>query len=236
MKHLFVVVLAASTGCVVHTQTNTDPQPSGGSDVAQMQASFSAQSDGQTIQVYTALMNGGFLTLSDGDALTASLDGAAPVKLLESRDGNTVHYVGSFAQPKDKATVAIALSRSGKTGAPASSVELPPFFTVTEPLPAQIAKVGAIPIRLTGYTQYYAAIEVKGACVQNGDAHVAFQLDPNQHADVPVTQIPFANLATFPCDVDVFVRSELQGKVDPAFKGGSFEGLEQLALKTTITP
>jgi hypothetical protein len=235
MKRALGLVLLGATGCVLHSTNSGTPQPSGGAETSQIQASLSAQSDGQTIQVYAALMKDAFLELSAGDALTASLGGGAPIKLLESRDGETVHYVGSLPQPKDKATVTIAFTRGTGAGATSSSVDLPPFFTA-QPLPAQVTKSGTLPIRLTGYTQYFAAIEVKGACIQ-GDGRLTFQLDPSQHADVALSQLTFTNGASFPCDVDVYVRSELSGKCDPAFKTtSSFEGLEQLALKTTITP
>jgi hypothetical protein len=94
-------------------------------------------------------------------------------------------------------------------------------------------------VRLSGYTSYFVAVELRGACLKDGGSKQTIQLHSDQTVDMPLTMWPLAPGAQLPCDLDGWVRLELAGKVDPAFKleaPTTFEGLQRIEFKTKLNP
>jgi len=106
-----------------------------------MWASMSAQSDGQTLRIYAALLDGSsFVSLDTGDVLTASIGGNDVVLVREPNDApGDVHYTRALPAPAAETPVAIALTRpTGRISAPSSQVSVASGFSITSSPPLAI--------------------------------------------------------------------------------------------------
>jgi hypothetical protein len=138
MRWLPLLLLA---GCAFDSSSSGDTAPKPARDpmysadvaTSEMVPSMSAESYGDGIRVYGALLaRGVFVTLSEGDYMTASIGNETLVLVRQQNpDPGKVRYEASFPQLEPAPEVTIRFHRpSGKKSAEIK-VPIPPAFTVT---------------------------------------------------------------------------------------------------------
>jgi hypothetical protein len=209
-----------------------------------MWPSMSAQSDGQTLKVYAALLRGSdFVLLDGGEYFTATASGESIIMSQEPyTDGGKIHYVATFAAPVAATDVVIDFHRAGgRVEAAMSTATIAPAFTITSTAPPSFARgtvldvaISPLPITKSGPTDRMAIL-FAGTCVDNDSPH-QLTFDAQGHTAFDTSLIPLVK-NTHGCDLDVMIRHETLGKSDPGFQNGgqnNVEGLQARGFKTAV--
>ena len=114
------------------------PAETGRSDVSEMIATMSVRADGRALVVTVRLtdVSGDGLTLTDGDALTASIRGE--VRTLTPENPYSGPYSTQFQAPQSAVDVVIAFTRPSRKGAPLSTVHVAAPFEITSTMPPSV--------------------------------------------------------------------------------------------------
>ena len=140
-------------------------------EIADISPSLSAQSDGAQITVYAALFKGGaFLELSPGDTLTGTV-GSETHTLAEVKEGESIHYTATFAQPATPVQATVSFARADGRRGGDSTVLVPAPFTVAT-APATVSHQGSVSLTLTGIGVDELDTEVRGVCVKDGESQL----------------------------------------------------------------
>jgi hypothetical protein len=229
--------------------TGSAPPPTPKSSVlatSVMWPSMSAQSDGQTLKVYAAVLkDSDFVELDTGDFFVASVQGGQSGIVL-SREPDTngkIHYFATFPSPAAASAVTIAFNRgTGFLAAPSSTTTVPPPFTITSPAPGTL-KLGS-PLGVTispapviaGGAMEQMTIAVSGTCLQDSNP-LPLTFDTAGNATFDTHMLKLVQGATAGCDVYVQVRHEFNGPADAAFANASTNpvlGLQQRGFQTSL--
>lgn len=242
-----VSVACALAGCTVHASDTPKPSPSSSTlATSEMWPSMSAQTDGQTVKVYAALLKGSdFVLLADGEYFTATFAGQSIVLQREPYvDGGKIHYFATFAAPAAANDVVIAFHRlSGKIEAAQSVTTIPAAFTITSPAPPSF-KIGTTlniaisPVPVTKMDgSDYMTVAFNGDCLADSNpAMITFDVEGT--AKVDTSKIVLKKGMTG-CDVGVQIRHETRGKSDVAFSEAvnhPVEGLQARSFNTSLVP
>jgi hypothetical protein len=258
MHRLLLALVLPLSGCFVSTTSAPDPSPeptpslgpapeitSASLDVSQMSASLSAQSDGNTITVYGALLHdlNQFVRLDSGDYFTATIADETIVLGLDPNQ-TAAHYQATFpAQTGDTNVVIAFVRRSGKKDAPTSAVVVPAAFKVTSIPPVAFRPGDGLKISIAPLSPVegrYVEVAIEGPCLVQDKNIFPVTLTETGEGSIDTSNIVFdtTNQQATGCDVDVHVRRLVQGQIDPAFRSGltDFEGLQVRTFSTAIIP
>jgi hypothetical protein len=178
-----------------------------------------------------------YVTLGDGDVLTAHTDKDPNVTL----SSNTDAFGATF--PDDKSTLlTLSFTRAHGTSAPSSTVPLPPALALTSPA------AGATVSYASGSLTFAWSNPVANGTITfnfercgSGSVAVGYgvQRAPDTGAytfpwsDVPLSQAPPSQ----PECIDVHVERGVDGSVDPAFNNGGFISATRFqALQVMVGP
>jgi hypothetical protein len=246
MKRIaFACVIASSAvACTAHvTTTSTQPPPTSSTLATnEMWPSMSAQSDGQFLHVYAALLKGStFVDLDTGDFFTASIAGGDAIVLVKEPDTpGKIHYTTSVAAPSAEVDVVIALHRpQGMVSAATSHVTVAAPFSVTTPIAASfrhgdpMSFTIAPPPAVANNGAQGMTLDFSGTCIEAvGPFPLAF--DASGKATFDTGKIVFAN-GPHTCDVTVQIRHETSGPGDPAYQSRqTVEGLFARTFSSSI--
>jgi hypothetical protein len=228
--------------CSVRADPDPTPPPEGSSkyELADMQASFSAQSDGSKITVYAALLKGSaFLDLGDGDALNATVGGATKA-LVRTADGNAVHYTADFDQPSGAVPATIAFTRAGGRKGATSQVLLPAPFSLVAP-PSAVSRAGQLVVTTNGLGTSSAKIELRGVCIDSGLYTGFGSADASGTVKLSLGSVRLADASAPSCPIEVTIEAYTQGRVDPAFEqtfpsATDFEGVQRRVFQSQMNP
>lgn len=243
-----VSIACALAGCTFHSSETTASKPPPSSDTlatSEMWPSMSAQTDGQTVKVYAALLKGSdFVLLADGEYFTATFAGQSIVLKREPYVDGKIHYFATFAAPTTASDVVIAFHRiSGKSEAAQSATTIPAAFAITSAAPPSF-KIGTTlniaisppPITKTDGTDFMS-VAYNGDCIADSNPQpVTF--DVEGVAKVDTSKIVLKKGASG-CDVGVQVRHETRGKADAAYSqpdAHPVEGLQARSFNTSLVP
>jgi len=248
MRPSLVIVLASSlAGCALHSSTPASHPPPESAALAtnEMWPSMSAQSDGQSIRVYAAVLKGSdFVLLSDGEYFTATVGGQSIVMSREPyTDGGKIHYLATFPAQSAATDVVIDFHRAnGRVEAAMSQTIVAPAFAITSAAPPSF-KLGAplsiaiSPVVATkGDPTDRMTIAVTGDCIDDTSPTPMVTFDA-EGATLFDTSLVKLKKGSTGCDVGVQVRHETLGKSDAAFKNGgqtNVEGLQARSIRTSI--
>jgi hypothetical protein len=241
----FLILLSVFTGCAVHTSTEPQPPPTSTTLATNaMWPSMSAQSDGQTLKVYAALLKGSdFVLLDGGEYFTATVGAQSVIMSQEPYTDGKIHYLATFAAPAVAADVVIDFHRAGgRIEAGMSRTAVAPVFTISSAAPPSVARGAVLDIAIApspvtkGDPTDRMTLAFSGTCVDNDSPHqVTF--DANGHTTFDTSLVPLVK-NTHGCDLSVQVRHETLGQSDPAFQNGgqnNVEGLQARSFNTAIT-
>ena len=214
-------------------------------EVTDFHASISAQSDGQSVKVYAALLVGtDFVVLDPGDYFTARVGTGDPLVMVrepdaQGTDGSKVHYLGTFVAPKDATDVIVAFNRpKGRIGAPLSVVRIAPAFAITSVPPVRLRPSDVLAVTVSPAPQLGddMKLQLHGDCVPSGGPYpLAFNADGS--ASFLVSRAPVTGSG---CDVRIEVRRETIGNVDSVFQRDAWgqietmDGLQSRSFSTAI--
>ncbi len=227
------------------TTTTTPTKPAESTtayEVADMAPSLSAQSDGGHIRVYAALFgkSGAFLELAATDTLTATV-GSETHRLLEVKEGNAIHYEADFAQPALAVAATISFVRADGRHGGESQVMVPaPFAMTLSPAPA-VSHTGTLAIDVPGLGASGTEsleIELNGVCLKNGKQSAIVSVR-SEKALLDMSVVPLADATAPECDVEMGVKAQNAGQVDPAFRHDvlvtEFQGVQRRVATTHLT-
>ncbi len=179
---------------------------------------------------FRACVNGVCSTMADNDSLNS------PDYITRFDYQSGVDYVVSFSRQQDR-------------NAPDSRVTLPPAFTIVTPANRQQVTNGETVLVSWSPTGAPARAEL------SYDAECTFLSGPNSfssgtlstdlNADGrefvridPIVDLARSNTPSTitRCSIDVTVRHELQGRVDPAFDGGTAKGIVSRKVNLDYIP
>jgi hypothetical protein len=230
MKHALWIALCAACG----TESSGSLLTSG------MSAEMSAQagSDGRT--TVTAELFAGqpiqliFVDLAPGDQLVAR-NGAETQQMQKEQLLTIVEYSATFDSAVVGDTFDVALVRSIDSGAPDSSMSIPPAFDL-DPLPASASRASDLAISWSPTSTEPMSWQLTGDCVETASGDV-------QGGDVGIATIQAATLqpvmgqGSASCSVTLAVSRLDPGSLDRGFgDGGAATGMQVRSATFTSTP
>ena len=236
---LLGVSLLSTFACVARFDPAATPpsETSSKYEIADISPSLSAQSDGAQITVYAALFKGGaFLELSPGDTLTGTV-GSETHPLAEVKEGESIHYTATFAQPATPAQATVSFARADGRRGGDSTVLVPAPFTVATAPPATVSHQGSVSLTLTGIGVDELDTEVRGVCVKDGQSELYSPVQAGG-ARLDFSTIPLADSNAPECDLELSLIARTLGTVDPHFAqtlDTTFEGDQRRVVKTHMT-
>jgi hypothetical protein len=249
MRPMLAIVLGSSlAGCALHSSDNATPPPPPESATLATNAmwpSMSAQSDGQSIRVYAAVLEGSdFVVLSDGEYFIATGAGQSIQMQREAyTDGSKIHYLATFPAQTTATNITIDFHRaSGRVEAAMSQAIVAPAFAITSAAPPSFKlgtnlSIAISPVVATkGDVTDRMAIAVTGDCIDDTTPTTTATFDVDGATIFDSSLIKLKKGSTG-CDVGVQVRHETLGKSDPAFQNGgqtNVEGLQARSFNTSI--
>jgi hypothetical protein len=232
-------ITLAVAGCgSSDTGSSAGGKSSCGIETRAMRASLSVQARGERTRIFAALLSDGNVTLGCGDTLSATVSGHRMVLAREADSGSgPIHYTAALASPATESTVVVALERSAKAGAPASTVYLPRPFAVRDVSPTVKIANDDLQFRLdppidadvveTRPDSTQLRIELEGPCLEPivftwSKSGVLFP--PLVKADGTVVLVNGRQFMRrkgdqSACDVALHVTTFTAGALDPAFAG-----------------
>ena len=249
-----LLALGFATGCSAQSSSPEPPLHSSDFATSQFKASFSAQSGDSNVKVYASLFAKNAqnvqkgVELDDGDTLTATVAGGAPITLEEvSGDGSaSITYVATLPFATDAEDIFVALVRGGgKVSAPNTVIHLPAPFTMTSSATTGSIKFGdPVDVKVTPPPPPTTPLrlEAVGSCVASSgnESLAAPKFDANGNGTIDTNQIKMDRSST--CDLDLYL-DEIgdPGVLDPAYAGGligfgDVQSEQRRDVKVTATP
>lgn len=178
-----------------------------------------------------------FVTLKDGDSITATAGGQTKT-LGESDLLGVVEYGAVFSGLDAPGTsYAFALHRANDTSATNNSVTIPAPFSITAPTntPTYSRANDAITVTYdnagTGDVMSYS---LDGSCIDKVDLQVTGDSGSFVIPKASIPKLPNASVDT--CPVRLTVRRSHAGTLDSAFAGGSAFGVQARSVQFNSTP
>lgn len=246
MRSLLLLALASAlaAGCTVTTDSAPNKPPPTSTTLAtgDVWPSMSAQSDGQTLKVYAALLKGSDFVLLDGDeSFTASVGTQTVILQREPyTNGGAIHYFATLAAPTVATDVAIAFHRTGGRTDAVSHVTVAAPFEVTSPAPPSFRIGSSLAVQISpppakGDAGDRTTLAFFGDCLADSSPR-AIAFDAEGAGSFDTAQLVLKKGATG-CDVSVMVRHETLGKSDATFNAADahpVEGLVGRSFHTSI--
>lgn len=248
MRSLLLLALALPlAGCTINSSTASEPTPpptSSSLATNAMWPSMSAQSDGQTLRIYAALLKGSdFVQLDDGDFLTATVGDQSIVLSREPYVEGKIHYFATFPAPVASADVVIDFHRTAGHQAATSKTVVPASFEITSPAPVSVhvgskltINVQPPPITSNDATDRMT-LAFNGDCLATTDP-IAVKFDSEGSTTFDMSQLVLNKGATG-CSLGVEVRHETSGPSDSAYasaSGNPVAGLQARSFATSLVP
>lgn len=217
-------------------------QSTSGYEITDMRASLSAQSEGDHIRVYAALLEkgGAFLDLSSSDSLSATV-GAETHPLARIAEGDKIHYEADFAQPTTAVAASISFHRADGRRGGESQVMVPAPFSLTVTPTASVSHTGSLSLDVPGVgssSNDFLNVDVTGVCVRDGQQTISVTVT-KEKALLDMTLVTLADTKVAECDLELSVQAEQSGHVDPAFAPDifvtQFQGVQRRVTKTHMT-
>jgi len=213
-------VLSVS-GCLCSTVSGNDIKSSGLH--ADLEVNTASNGHSTVKATYTIGSSLTFIELGSGDTLTATL-GSATQPMSKSSLFGATWYQTDFSTDSEDSVVTIALTRTGDTSAPNSTVTLPAPLAITAPTGSpHLSRAGNTPLDVTWSPTRGDAIRASasGSCVQ-AVPEATLTGDPGTWR-VPKL-VAESGKESQSCTVTVTIKRVRTGSVDPGYgKGGSFE-------------
>lgn len=174
--------------------------------------------------------SGSNIRLSANERLEVNAGGII-VPLREDVDIADIDYEGTVPTDAANTVFQISLYRADGTINSGSSVTIAPPFDIVSPVRGQAFASGSrLPITWTPPDpSRNVELEVRVRCPANvgGTTSVQwFPIDDNGNRSFNTNNLNIVRNNSFPsgtvCDLDIALRRESRGRVDPAFRGGGF--------------
>jgi hypothetical protein len=240
---LALVPVLSLVGCSFKSVDAPPPAESTSShEITDMRASLSAQSEGDKIRVYAALLvkSGAFLDLASGDSLTATV-GTETHALARVAEGDKIHYEADFTQPPTAVAATISFHRADGRRGGDSQVMVPAPFNLTVTPAASVSHTGSLSLDVPGVgtsANDFLNVDVTGVCVRDGQQTISVTVT-KEKALLDMTQVTLADAKVAECDLELSVQALQSGHVDPAFAPDifvtQFQGVQRRVTKTHMT-
>jgi hypothetical protein len=209
-----------------------------------MWPSMSAQSDGQTLKIYAAVLKGSdFVELDGGEYFSATVGAQSVVMTREPYVDGKIHYFATFAAPIASANVDIDFHRTPGHQAAHSTTLLPASFEITSPAPPNVRVGSTITISVQpppttkNSETDRMTIGLNGDCLAPHDPYpVTFDAEGSVQFDMKEVVL---NKGATGCSLGVEVRHETNGPSDPAYAsaaGNPLAGLQVRSFSTSLIP
>lgn len=233
--HALPLVLLGALGC-------TEPIKSDEVATSEMVAALDVTCDGNT-SVATALFTYGsgfpvtYVQLTPEDTLTVSAAELSK-EMGELVIDDLISYVASFDLIDADTAFTVSLERTLDGGAPASTVTLPPPFTLTSPTDELSFSRGTQDLLVSwegeGNAEDALTLVIDGDCIESYEE----LLDADDgEATIPAgTLISVAGSETETCDVTVWLKRQRSGELDPGYAGGSITAKQYRTVEVASAP
>lgn len=247
----FVIGLTA-TAC---TASIDSPPPrelkkSSSLPLERLSASYGAFSNGQSMDIFVAVLGDGFMLLRDGDSVSADVNGTA-VPLTERIEDDKVHYVAEVKTPPAEPVVTVTFTRGAEKVV--GKVRLAPNFEAKSPPTS--AKIGdVVPLDLDPRPDLssfqtalgpsiHHAIEVHGECIDDDKQkkiEVCAKDSPQGSCKIEyplpwdTSKVVLKDGSTG-CEVEAQIRLESPAPTWEGKFNGGFEGVQGRKIKVTLT-
>ncbi len=237
-----LLLVGAAAQCLLGSDCGPlPPAPETGRlDVSEMVATMSVRADGRALNVTVRLtdVSGDGLTLTDGDALTASIGGE--VRALTPENPYSGPYSTQFQAPQSAGDVAIAFTRPSRKGAPLSTVHVAAPFEITNMMPRSVRNGDPLAWKFSrpivgddGTPQAH----FEGSCLETAVGNdnraniTTLHPDGDNLATIHVLRLVFNTLPAAtgnggvldgPCSATMSAELETMGHLDGAFTATSF--------------
>lgn len=237
MRKILVAALALTATTACTTVDSEDLLTSGMSATMTVTALGDGQSRVGTVLRAGAPSSSTFVDLGNGDDLTVSVDGAAPVALVEYSLFGLPGYSVVIDDDSPETVFDISLTRTLDDGAPSSKISLPqPFDLVWDTTPTELSRAQSI-------TFVWNAPEEGGqmAISASGDCLSGYTTTADAESGtvvIPANALtPIAGSENVNCQATFTFQSQKAGTLDTGFgEGGAASGIQQRSFSLLTTP
>jgi len=247
-----LAVLALLQACGGPTSSSTSGPGGGPVATSRMHIYMTVESSDVDVAVVRVNLNdghmiGGSYRLDGGDFLRACIGGVCR-SMADNDSVFTPDYIARF-DFQSGVDYVVSFNRQEARDAPDSRVMLAPAFSIVTPVNHQPVSDGdtvqvswapsGAPARVALWYEAECTF-LSGAKVNstgtldsdsNGDGRESVRIDP-------IVDFARTNVASrvTRCTIDLIVRHELDGRVDPAFEGGLVQGVVSRRVRLDYTP
>lgn len=175
-----------------------------------------------------------YVELTDGDRLTASLEGGSPTELRESVDLFDYHgYSATLPGDASGTVVTVAFERTVDSGAPSSTATIPEPFALGAG-PTTASRAADVAFTWTGEgAADPMTITVSGVCIESYTQTLS---DTGAYTLPAGSLVALSGSEAEPCDVEAVFQRANGGDLDPAFGDGEIIGEQRRSVGFESTP
>jgi hypothetical protein len=248
-----LVVLATLLQSCGGPKSSSTSGPDGGAvPTDQIHMYLTVEASDQDVAVVRANLNnghalGGTFRLDGGDFLRACVSGTCR-SMADNDSVFTPDYIARFNY-QSSVDYVVSFNRQEARNAPDSRVALPPAFSIVTPVNRQPVTDGDTVLVSWAPSGAPARValsyETECTFLSGAQAFAGGTLDSDSNTDGresvridPIVEFARTNVASplTRCSIDLIVRHELDGRVDPAFDDGVATGIVSRKVRLDYTP